>query len=183
MSFDFYTLKNLAIPEGNVVKITKDELVLWKANVQTDFTITLQKSLSNVASIWLSAMGRVPEEETGVQENYACHLFDIQGNLLEKNITPYGYFTNGPIPTTISTETTNQGRLIRVAITYDRRYANAESDLLISHDGVGQGAIADGVKYYTFELKNNTTIRFEWNLSGIAGAGGKSWWNCYITTQ
>jgi uncharacterized repeat protein (TIGR02543 family) len=148
------------------------------------YSLTLQKDMTINAYDSLKYTGRTPENETGKQDLYLCWVLNNEGGMVE-DITPFGKFTNGSNPTTIRTiPNVPYGTIIRVIVTYDSGQDNAFSNVEITYnDGAIDEQVLEHLKYYDFPITADTTIVYEWNLTGVAYISGKSWWDCHIKTR
>ena len=113
------------------------------------------------------------DDETGHKECYALY---INGELKPK----FGTFASG----NVVTYSVPYGSTIRVVVSNynptELTYDDVDCDVYLNGANVASGY--RGTEY-TFTLKSNVTIDFQWEIAGsIITFNAKSWEDCYITT-
>lgn len=143
------------------------------------YKVDFYKSLTDYAKWYYETFGAAGgwQGNTGNQDIYGVYISTDNGATYSTLDTSYyrGNFSESGFIKSMTN--VNYGTKLKVWVTYNRAYSAANANIIV-----------DGVTYTgtyiekEITITSNTTIDFRCVLEGVAYAGGKAFWDCYVTT-
>lgn len=163
--------------EGNLlnyyIKPTSNDTLTAQWQIKT-YSVDFYKSLCDYAKTYTNLNGGW-KNHTGKQEYYGVEISTDGGNsysTLDPNCYR-GYFSDSGY---IDSKPVDHGTYLKIWVTYDDNFASTNANIN-AYGVVTSGTYVEKI----IKVTTNTKIEFRWILDGIAGLGGKSYWDGYIS--